>query len=315
MSPYEALIRAVPLARRSPMLSGLPRDRPWYRFAGFVALAALFMFGATLALGLVIRLVPGLGEHLRMSGPLPDTALRLAGESLFALLLGTILFSMALAVLAAAVVAYRRPASDLLWPGRRFNPWDLGVGVLAMACISAILFPVYLWMGAEWSPPILNPLYAHWTRPLFVVASVAGLLIAAAGEEIFCRGVLLRLTSQIRRHPVLLCLINGVLFSALHFDPDPVAFIARALSGAIWTWAAIRLGGIEFAVGAHLGNNLMITLFGEPMSAALAVGRRADWTLLAPELFTAVVVLIVIERLADGPRDWRPAALAPRGAA
>lgn len=315
MSPYEALIRAVPLARRSPMLSGLPGDRPWYRFAGFVAMSVLFMFGATLALGLVVRLAPGLSEHLRMSGPLPDTAMRLAGESVFALLLGTILLCMALAVLAAAVVAYRRPASEFLWPGRRFNAWDLGVGVLAMACISAILFPVYLWMGGEWSPPILNPLYAHWTRPLFLVASVVGLLLAAAGEEIFCRGVLLRLTSRISRHPVLLCLINGVLFSAIHLDPDPVAFIARALSGAIWTWAAIRLGGIEFAVGAHLGNNLMITLFGEPMSAALEVGRKADWILLAPELFTAVVVLVVIERLADGPRDWRPAGLAPRGAA
>lgn len=315
MPPYQALIRAVPLARGSPMLSGLPRDRPWFRFGGFILLSVLFVFGATATLAILVRLIPGLTDHLQMSGPLPDTTTRLVGESVFALLLGTILVSMALAILAAAVVAYRRAPKDFLWPGRRFNAWDLGVGFVAMACVSAILFPVYLWMGAEWSPPILNPFYADWTRPIFLIASIVGLLIAAAGEEIFCRGVLLRLTSQISRHPVLLCVINGVLFSAIHLDPDPVAFIARALSGAIWTWAAIRLGGIEFAVGAHLGNNLMITLFGEPLSTALEVGRKAEWTLLAPELFTAVVVLIVIERLADGPRDWRPARLAPRGAA
>jgi membrane protease YdiL (CAAX protease family) len=315
MSPYEALVRAVPLARRSPMITGFAPERPWLKFGGFIALSVLFMFGATIVLGILVRLVPGLTDRLEMSGPLPDMPMRLAGESVFILLLGTILGSMALAILAAAVVAYRRPPTDFLWPGRRFNGWDFGVGFVTMSCVSAILFPVYLWMGAEWSPPILNPLYADWTRLVFLIASVVGLLIAAAGEEIFCRGVLLRITSQVSRHPVALCLVNGVLFSAIHLDPDPVAFIARALSGAIWTWAAIRLGGIEFAVGAHLGNNLMICLFGEPMSEALAVGRKSDWIMLAPELFTAVIVLVVIERLADGPRDWRPAGLAPRGAA
>ena len=183
-----------------------------------------------------------------------------------------------------------------------------------MGCVSVILFPCYLLMGAEWAPPLFSPTYADWTRPVFVVASVAGLLGAAAAEEVVCRGVLLRLTSQLARHPVVLCLINGLLFSALHLDPDPVAYVARALSGAIWTWAAIRLGGLEFAIGAHLANNLMICLFWQPLSD-MEVGADSDWIQLAPEVFVAVVMLIVIERLAEGPRDWRPARLASRGAA
>ena len=297
------------------MLTGLPRDRPWYRLIGFIALAAVFMFGATVTMAILLRLVPGAADQLQISEPLPDTPMRLIDESVFTLVLGTILGVMALAILTAAGVAYRRRLTEFLWPGRRFNAWDLGVGFLAMACVSAILFPVYLWMGGDWAPPILDPLYADWTRPVYLIAGVVGLLIAAAGEEIFCRGVLLRLSSQVIRHPVLLCVINGVLFSALHLDPDPVAFLARALSGAIWTWAAIRLGGIEFAVGAHLANNLMISVFWSPMSVAAEVGREARWIELAPELFVAVVMLIVIERLADGPRDWRPARSAPRGTA
>ena len=105
MPPYQALIRAVPLARGSPMLSGLPRDRPWFRFGGFILLSVLFVFGATATLAILVRLIPGLTDHLQMSGPLPDTTTRLVGESVFALLLGTILVSMALAILAAAVVA------------------------------------------------------------------------------------------------------------------------------------------------------------------------------------------------------------------
>ena len=58
----------------------------------------------------------------------------------------------------------------------------------------------------------------------------------------------------------------------------------------------------------------MICLFWQPLSA-MEVGRDSDWIELAPELFVAIVMLVVIERLADGPRDWRLARLAPRGAA
>lgn len=314
MSPYEALVRAVPLARRSPMITGFRPDRPWLKFGGFLALAMLLMVVAMIVLAVVAGIVPGFLDSMRVLEPLPDTPLRLIDESVLMLASIPVLGGLALAILAAAVLIYRRPAADFLWPGRRFNAWDLGVGFLTMACVSVILFPFYLLMGGEWAPPLFNPIYADWTRPVFVVAGIVGLLGAAAAEEVICRGVLLRLTTQLTRHPVLLCLINGLLFSALHLDPDPVAFVARALSGAIWTWAAIRLGGLEFAIGAHLANNLMICLFWQPLSA-MEVGADSDWIQLAPEVFVAVVMLIVIERLADGPRDWRPAPLAPRGTA
>ena len=314
MSPYDALIRAVPLARQSAMVTGFEPERPWIKLGGFIALAILLMIAVTIVLAIVVRIIPGAIDQLSLSGPLPETPLRLIDESVSTLLLAAILGGMALAILAAAAMIYLRPPSDFLWAGRRFHAGDLGVGFLAMACVSVILFPFYLLMGGEWTPPLLSPTYADWTRPVFVVASLVGLLGAAAAEEVICRGVLLRLTTQLTRHPVVLCLINGLLFSALHLDPDPVAYVARALSGAIWTWAAIRLGGLEFAIGAHLANNLMICLFWQPLSA-MEVGRDSDWIELAPELFVAVVMLVVIERLANRPRDRRPAALAPRGTA
>lgn len=296
------------------MITGFRPDRPWRRLGGFIALAMLLMVVAMIALAIVIRIIPGGDELLRLDGPLPETPLRLIAESGTTLLLAAILGGIAVAILASAAMIYRRPFRDFLWPGRRFNVGDLGVGFLAMGCVSVILFPFYLLMGGAWAPPLFSPTYADWTRPVFVVASVVGLLGAAAAEEVICRGVLLRLTTQLTRHPVVLCLINGLLFSALHLDPDPVAYVARALSGAIWTWAAIRLGGLEFAIGAHLANNLMIGLFWQPLSA-MEVGADSDWIQLAPELFVAVVMLIIIERLADGPRDWRPARSASRGAA
>ncbi len=296
------------------MITGFKPDRPWLRFGGFIAMALLLMFVFGIIYTLVTRIFPGLEGRVSEFGPLPETPLRLIEESVSNLLMAAMLGGLALAILVAAVLIYRRPLKDFLWPGRRFNAWDLGVGFLAMTCVGVILIPYYMLRGAEWAPPILGSVYADWTRPVFLVASIVGLLGAAAAEEVVFRGVLLRLTTQVIRHPVILRLINGILFSALHLDPDPVAFVARTLSGAIWTWAAIRLGGLEFAIGAHLANNLMIGLFWQHLSE-IEVGADSKWIQLASEVFVAVVMLIIIERLADGPRDWRPARLAPRRAA
>ncbi len=314
MSAYEALIRAVPLARQSPMLSSLPRDRPWFRLIGFILLTVVFFFGAGIVFYILTQAIPAVAEQMRLTTALPDTPMRLLDESVYALATMPTFALMALAILAAASVAYRRRMTDFLWPGRAFSLRDLAIGFLAMGCVAVIMMPVYVWRGSDWAPPLLDPLYADWTRPVYVLASLIGLGGAAAAEEVVCRGVLLRLTTQLTRHPLLLCLINGLLFSALHLDPDPVGFVARAMSGALWTWAAIRLSGLEFAIGAHLANNLMITLFWQPLSA-FEVGRDSEWIQLAPEVVTTVVMLIIIERLAAGPRDWRFAPSAPRRAA
>jgi membrane protease YdiL (CAAX protease family) len=316
MSAYETLVRSLPLAlaeaRRSPMIDGPRVDHPWRRLASFIGLAVLLTLTAAVILAMVMVLVPDLADLLRTDGPLPDTNMRLFDEALYVLAAGPVLGSLALAILAAAAITYRLRPTDFLWPGRAFNARDLGVGLLAMSCLGVMLIPWYLLTGSEWSPPLLDPLYADWTRPVFLVATVVGLLIAAFAEEVVCRGVLLRLTAQANRHPLVLCLINGVIFSALHLDPDPVGFVARALSGMVWTWAALRLGGLEFATGAHLANNLIISLFWSPLSEA-EVGRDSQWIELAPEVLTAVVILAITERLARGPREWPLRPLAPGG--
>lgn len=287
---------------------------PWLRFGLFVALTAVILFGWGIVLYFVGLAFPEVARAMQLEGPLPFTRLRLAEETTYLVGSLPIFAAMALSLLTAAVVTYRLPAVAFLWPFRRFNGWDLLVGFVAMACLSVILFPVHLAMGSEWAPPILDPLYPDWSRILYLVVGGLALLGAAAAEEVMFRGVLLRLLTQLTQRPLVLCLINGALFSALHMDPDPVANVARTLSGALWCWAAIRLGGLEFAIGAHTANNLMIGLFWSPISSAME-RTKADWIDLAPEVFVAVVMVIVIERLADGPRDWRPARLAPRGAA
>jgi uncharacterized protein len=314
VQPFRSqLDAALAAAARSPLITGMAVTHPWRRLGSFIFLAALLVIVLALAVGVAIAGIPGMRDQLGNLEPLPDGPLRLIDESLLVLMVAAILGAMALGILLAAALTYHRPIKDFLWPGRRFDAGQLSSGFLAMACISILLIPIYLALGSEWAPPVLDPLYLDHTRLTYVLAMIVGLLVAAAAEEVVCRGVLLRLTGLVTRRPLVLCLINGVIFSAIHMDPDPVAFVALALSGGVWTWAALRLGGLEFAIGAHLANNLVIALFWEPISQAM-VSRESAWIDLAPEVLTTVVMVIMIERVARryvDPADRLPARPAP----
>lgn len=304
-----AIHRALSAAAQSELSAPFVVTRPWRRLVSFVLLAALLVMVVTFAVGLVVAGIPGLRDQIADLAPLAASPGQLIEESYQVILLGMILAAVALGILLAAALTYCRRFSDFLWPGRRPDVVQLGTGFLAMACISIVSIPIYLMMGSEWAPPVLDPLYLDHTRAIYVLAMVAGLLVAAAAEEVVCRGVLLRLTGLVTRRPLVLCLINGLVFSALHLDPDPVAFVARAMSGAVLTWAALRLGGLEFAIGAHLANNLIIALFWQPFSMAGTTGESA-WIDLGPELLSSIVIVIMVERLAGryvDPADALPA--------
>ncbi|MDP3405488.1 MAG: type II CAAX endopeptidase family protein [Brevundimonas sp.] len=289
-------------ARNSAMSRPFRVDHKLGSIFGFMLLATFLTVVFIFALVLVVLLLPGFEGALESNGVLPETTDRLLAESRDAVALAGILAGLALAIVAAATLIYRRPLRDFLWPERPFGVRDLAIGFLTTGTLGVALIPLHLAMGSDWSPPILNPLYADWTRPVYFLAMAAAFLLAAAAEEVVCRGVLLRLTALVTQHPILLCLINGLVFSALHLDPDPVAFVARALSGMVWTWAALRLGGLEFAIGAHTAHNLVISLIWSPLSEA-ELPRNSVWSDLGPEVLTAIIVVAIVERLANGRPD------------
>lgn len=303
---------ALAEAAQSPLTAGMAVTHPWRRLASFIVLAGVLMMVMAFAVSLVITGLPGMREQAANLGPLPDGPLSLIDESLQVLLLASTLGGAAFGILVAAALTYRQVLKDFLWPRRRFDAEQLGIGFLAMACVCIVTIPIYLAMGSQWDPPILDPQYLDRTRLIYVSAMILGLLVAAAAEEAVCRGVLLRLTGLVTRRPLILCLINGIVFSAIHLDPDPVAFVSRAVSGGVWTWAALRLGGLEFAIGAHLANNLIIALFWQPFSQA-GVRQDSAWIDLAPEVLTTVVMIVIVERLARRYVD--PADLPARSAA
>ena len=138
----------------------------------------------------------------------------------------------------------------------------------AMALSAAVMAPLViverqLALGGAAAPLLgVSPLFGN--RVAYVLSSLL-LLPAAAAEELFFRGWLLRQTSAYLRRPLILIGLTSLTFSALHFDFSPDAFLTRTLMGAGLAYMTLRLGGIEFSAGVHAVNNMLIVLFLQPL--------------------------------------------------
>lgn len=290
--------QAARAARAGPYVEGAATTRPWLRLLAFLGIGAALVFGMVVAMGALVAAASAAGWiDIRLLA-LEEPAQSLADETSFVAMLAIVLFGLSIAVLGAAMIAYRRGPGAFLWPRPRGGIGLFLAGFAVMFAVSLALWPVMQWMEPGGPGPLLDPSETLNARLTYAGAAAIGLLIAAAAEEIAFRGVLLRITSGFTQRLWLILLINGVIFSAFHLDPDPVAFVARAASGVIWCWAAVRLGNLAFAIGAHLANNLFIALLLAPISEAAMTGRDIPVEVLVLEAVTLLAVLIAVEVLA-----------------
>jgi len=285
-------------AAGSAMTARFSRTRPWLRLAAFIPISTLSIFATMVALVIVGMLVPGLYDRMTALGDqLDDNPLRLVEESIRTLIFAMGIGLVSISFLAVACLTWRAPPGEFLWPNRRFDLKLFGIGILLMTVIQMLWVPFILATGGEWRPPVFDPYYVGHTRIFYAGAMAGALLIAAAAEEIVFRGVVLRVSGLITRRALVLCLMNGLMFSAIHFDPDPASFLQRTLAGMGWTWAALRLGGLEFAIGSHFANNLFLALIWSPISTGTQE-QKVSWFVVAPELVTIAIVVAIVEVLA-----------------
>jgi membrane protease YdiL (CAAX protease family) len=132
---------------------------------------------------------------------------------------------------------------------------------------------------------------------LFIV-----LPVAAAFEEILCRGWLVQQTAAWTRNIFVILVLNAVIFSALHLDPDPGRNLSRMVVGVAFAWGALRLGGLEFSIGAHAVNNLMIALFASTLGKATEVAQASALGDVITDLCTTAAMVAAIELAAR----WKP---------
>lgn len=236
------------------------RDRRWPRVAAMAAATPAAVMLLSLVFAIVLGTLTGGAMFEDTGGP------RLQRSAIYVLQLGIGLGAMGLAVLLAARYVFGRPIATWLTAAPRFR-WRLllvgaaltvvGVGVLMAADL--VLNP------HEFQMPIFDPGAGLGLKAFYALAVVAGLLVAATAEEAVFRGYLLQQTAAFTRNVWVLIAVNAAAFALAHLEFDPGAMAARALAGAAFAWAALRIGGLEFAIGAHVATNLMIAFFQAPM--------------------------------------------------
>ena len=270
------------------------RERNPIRIVLWMLLTAFFTLLGSLPVALgVALLAPDMLPALSEGTALPDTPGRLRQETAFMLLVSLTLAAAAAGAVFAARIVFGRSPSSLLTPAAPFRWSLLLLGALIFAVLVAIAVAMDPLIGGEaLDPPILDATYPAADRLLYALAAVFVLLLAAAAEEVIFRGVLLQITGAFTRNVLVLALINGVLFSAIHWDFDPTSFLARTALGAAFTWTVLKLGGLEFAIGAHAANNIVLCWLGDPLSEA------ADITKDPPPVYAVIDAVLCVAMIA-----------------
>lgn len=274
------------------------RDRDWRRLALMMVAGPVATIAAAIA---VILVMFGLGMVLGVplnviGGELADLP-RLLKSSVYIFEVGIGLAAAAAGLLLAARLIFRRPFRSWLTVAPRFRwsvlAWGAGAGVIAIMVLN--LISVFVPQGPG-EAPILDAGEPLTQRLVYLAACGLGFLIAAWAEEVVFRGYLLQQVGAFTRRIWLVLLINGVIFALFHLEFDPGALAARALLGAVFAWATLRLGGLEFGIGAHAAQNLGVALFGEVL---LPGGPEAtlEFSDLGYELILAMVILACVEGL------------------
>lgn len=275
-----------------------PRDRDPRRVAAMLAAGPAAV--VVLSFAVIIALFAGghaAGFPVNVLGGEMAGLPRLLISSVYIFEVGIGLAAAALGLLLAARLIFRRPLRSWITAAPRFRlsllAWGVAAGAVAIAVLNLIsaFAPT---TGGE--APILDPAYPVKDRLAYVAASGLGFLIAAWAEEVVFRGYLLQQVSAFTRRLWLVLLINGLVFALFHLEFDPGALAARALLGMVFAWATLRLGGLEFGIGAHAAQNLGVALFGEvllPTSPQTTV-KLAD---LGYEVVLAVTIVACVEWL------------------
>ncbi len=98
-----------------------------------------------------------------------------------------------------------------------------------------------------------------------------GIFVQASFEEVFIRGWLLQHLCRFIPSVLVAILVTSVIFSALHIGhPGWATYAATFAIGLVFGWSALRLNGLEAAMGAHIANNLIGALLAGQMLAGNA---------------------------------------------
>jgi membrane protease YdiL (CAAX protease family) len=301
-----------------PIFFPLPTDetRSFWRAAGALALFLGFGIGLTMVAGIVAPFVAivfvriGGGEvtyaevmaWMSTLGALSTRDLR--EELMLLALLGAIFTAWTVALLAALKITHPHQLVKR-WitsaPMFRWRLFFVGGGLFALIMAAALIITELTSPGTL-KAPIFDVSQSLQLRIAYSLVLLLVLPVAAAFEEILCRGWMMQQTAAWTRNIFAILLVNAIIFSALHLDPDPGRNLSRAVVGIAFGWGALRLGGLEFSIGAHTVNNLMIALFASTLGKATEVAQASKVGDVITDLCTTAAMIAAIELAAR----WTP---------
>ncbi|HEY9217833.1 MAG TPA: type II CAAX endopeptidase family protein [Phenylobacterium sp.] len=209
-------------------------------------------------------------------------------------------FGVGMAVfLAVASRVYARPALSFLTAAPRFRWRAVGFGFAVAALLMAASMAIQLSFATpEGGAPLLRTDAGPADKLGYALGAAVLLYLAALTEELIYRGWGQQQVWAITRRIPVILIASGLLFSLSHGDPNWDAFIIRAAMGIAWGWIVLRTHGLEFASGMHLGNNLMIVLWIEPVTIRAPEAAPFDLLGLALEfgVLAALVALVEVAR-------------------
>ena len=276
------------------------RDRRWPRIAAMALAAPIVFFVLSIVIAVTLAL-SGDGDIFAVTA---DPALQ--RSAIYVLQLGAGLGGLAFGIMLAAHYVFSRPLVTWLTSAPRFR-WDLVLwgAALTVIGVAVVMMIDVLILNGEFEYPIFDPAFGLGLKLAYILAVVVGLFIAATAEEVVFRGYLLQQTAALTKRTWLVIAINAVVFALFHLEFDPVALAARALAGAAFAWAALRLGGLEFAIGAHVATNLMLALIQAPMLPE-DPGVAGDFDDVLGEVGLALYMVWAVEITRRMPRFMGP---------
>ena len=169
---------------------------------------------------------------------------------------------LAIGFLSAACLIFRRSWLSFITSRKHFSS-GLFLAGLALFSITnlVVIFSVTTAPSAD-SP---FTFYKDWRHAAFFCVLVAAYAAPMAlAEDIIFRGWLVNFSREINSKSLLFVFGSSVLFSVAHLQWDLASLVLRFASGLTYAWAVMRLGGLEFSFGAHLGKNtVLVWLLGQ----------------------------------------------------
>jgi uncharacterized protein len=101
---------------------------------------------------------------------------------------------------------------------------------------------------------------------ILLLAYGIGITIQATFEEVLVRGWMLQHCVRIIPNLIASVIVTSSTFALLHFEHAGWAtYFVAMVFGLAFGWSVIRLNGLEAAIGAHIGNNLLGALLAGQM--------------------------------------------------